>query len=383
MPIIDKEFQSLIPPLSDDEYKQLEANILADGCREPISLWNDTILDGHNRYKICQSHGLPFETVQIAGIASQEQAINWIINNQLGRRNLAPEQVSYLRGKQYKQEKKEHGERGKAKKTGQNDHSFLDDDQVDGGKKTGHFDQSFYGTAERIAAQAGVSPKTIRRDAAYADAIDKIAGVAGPEARTAILTSKAITTKADVASVAAMTDDAPDLVTSVVQGEKTVEQAKQELRMRNNPTPVDRFKVLYADPDWSKDLRAMGQDIQDQSEDDSVLFLWVPSSLLEKSFDVVKSWNFKYQASFVRDLGAGDSDGQYNQANHEFLLLCVRGECEPVVRVASVVEVENRTQVKELIDLMYPDGRRFDLFDRDGEWFVEEDKEEESSGEGF
>ena len=51
--IIDPEFESLVPPLSQEEYSQLEANILRDGCRDPITIWDNVILDGHNRYKIC------------------------------------------------------------------------------------------------------------------------------------------------------------------------------------------------------------------------------------------------------------------------------------------------------------------------------------------
>lgn len=63
MKVIDK-FSRLIPPLSSDEFKQLEQNILADGIREPLVLWGDVLIDGHNRYKIAQKHGLSFKTVQ-------------------------------------------------------------------------------------------------------------------------------------------------------------------------------------------------------------------------------------------------------------------------------------------------------------------------------
>lgn len=55
---IDPEFQSLIPPLSPDEYKQLEANIIEDGCMDPLVYWNGTLIDGHNRYRICQAPGM-------------------------------------------------------------------------------------------------------------------------------------------------------------------------------------------------------------------------------------------------------------------------------------------------------------------------------------
>lgn len=56
---IDKEFKTLIPPLSPTEYEQLEANIIADGCREPIVIWNGYIIDGHNRYEICKKNQVP------------------------------------------------------------------------------------------------------------------------------------------------------------------------------------------------------------------------------------------------------------------------------------------------------------------------------------
>ena len=56
---IDKDFQDLIRPLFKNEYLQLEANLISDGCREPIAVWNGVIVDGHNRYKICTEHGIP------------------------------------------------------------------------------------------------------------------------------------------------------------------------------------------------------------------------------------------------------------------------------------------------------------------------------------
>ena len=107
---IDPEFRGLCPPLSDDEYQQLEANILADGCRDPLVMWEeeDTVLDGHNRYDICLAHNLLFE-VSLLSLPSREDAINWIINNQLGRRNLTEEQKSNLRGKRYNREKRKEG----------------------------------------------------------------------------------------------------------------------------------------------------------------------------------------------------------------------------------------------------------------------------------
>ena len=85
--IIDQEFKSLIPPLTADEYKRLEENIKADGCRDALVIWNGTIIDGHNRYKICQENKIPFKTTEMT-FTDRNEAIVWMLQNQLGRRNL-------------------------------------------------------------------------------------------------------------------------------------------------------------------------------------------------------------------------------------------------------------------------------------------------------
>ena len=104
---IDPEFQSQIPPLTDDEFKQLEENILKEGkLISPLIVWNNTLVDGHNRYAILQKHsGIYFSTMPLP-FESREEVLAWICKNQLGRRNLSPEQKRYLLGKQYEAEKK-------------------------------------------------------------------------------------------------------------------------------------------------------------------------------------------------------------------------------------------------------------------------------------
>jgi len=73
--------------LSPEERQQLEANLKADGCRDPLVVWNGTLLDGHNRYAICKRHHLPFKTVE-RKCADRDAAKVWIIQSQFGRRNL-------------------------------------------------------------------------------------------------------------------------------------------------------------------------------------------------------------------------------------------------------------------------------------------------------
>lgn len=88
---IDNEFKNLIPPLSTDEYKQLEENILRDGIRDPLVVWSqeEILVDGHNRYEIAQKHNLPFAT-KCVDFKDRDEAMLWIIDNQNGRRNLVP-----------------------------------------------------------------------------------------------------------------------------------------------------------------------------------------------------------------------------------------------------------------------------------------------------
>ena len=86
---IDPEFQSQIPPLTDDEYKQLEENILKEGkLISPLIVWNNTLVDGHNRYAILQKHPEIYFSTMPLRFENREEAIAWICRNQLGRRNL-------------------------------------------------------------------------------------------------------------------------------------------------------------------------------------------------------------------------------------------------------------------------------------------------------
>ena len=106
---IDPEFQSQIPPLTDDEFKQLEENILKEGkLISPLIVWNNTLVDGHNRYAILQKHPEIYFSTMPLRFENREEAIAWICRNQLGRRNLTPEQKLFLIGKQYEAEKSSH-----------------------------------------------------------------------------------------------------------------------------------------------------------------------------------------------------------------------------------------------------------------------------------
>lgn len=84
---IDEELRDLLPPQTEEEHRILEESILKDGCIEPIKTWNDYIVDGHNRYEICEKYNIGFEEY-VYGYENKQQAINSMLENQLGRRNL-------------------------------------------------------------------------------------------------------------------------------------------------------------------------------------------------------------------------------------------------------------------------------------------------------
>jgi hypothetical protein len=181
---IDAEFDELCFALTPEEQDLLEASLETEGCREPILVWanhDDTIIDGHNRYRICRSLGISFKTKALK-FDSREDVVNWIISNQLGRRNATEEQKAYLRGKRYISEKHRHGGDRKSEESSPHSEDLK--------------------TAERIAGEYGVSRATIERDAKFASAVDDIAANVGKEARDAILTGKVKAEKKAVTQLA-------------------------------------------------------------------------------------------------------------------------------------------------------------------------------------
>lgn len=150
---IDPEFAALCPPLSPEEYSGLEESLLSEGCRDALVVWRETglLLDGHNRKRICDEYGISYRTVELS-LPDRDAALRWIIDNQLHRRNLSPDAASLLRGFRYNLEKKANGVRG-PEKLDQNDPAS---------------------TAERLATEFGVSAPTIKRDAAFASAVETL-----------------------------------------------------------------------------------------------------------------------------------------------------------------------------------------------------------------
>ncbi len=185
---IDPEFEAKCPPLTEDELALLEENILEEGLvLMPLIVWNNTIVDGHNRYKIAQKHpGIEFR-IHEKQFNNRYEAISWICKNQLGRRNLTPMQKKYLIGARYDAEKMAHGGDRKseqAKSSGQNGHL------IEGQKKR-----------KQIAEETHTSEGYVQRAEYYAKGVNAAEEVL-PGIKNDLLSGKYKPKETDVAAVA-------------------------------------------------------------------------------------------------------------------------------------------------------------------------------------
>jgi hypothetical protein len=156
---IDPEFHSYIPPLSTEEYQQLEANLVQDGCRDPLIVWGEILIDGHNRYEICTRLGLPFRVAQ-KFFFDREEALDWMDAHQLGRRNLTPDARKLLLGRRYNRLKMTRAEAG----------------AIGGGASKDQNDtclETPENRAVKLAKEHGVSEATVKRAGKFAEEVDR------------------------------------------------------------------------------------------------------------------------------------------------------------------------------------------------------------------
>lgn len=226
---IDREFEMLIPSLTVDEYEQLKSNILSDGeIFNPIFTWNRYIIDGHHRYHILSEHPeLKYKIVE-KEFSSRFEVLSWICNNQLGRRNLTPENKKYLIGKRYEAEKMSHGgaRRGSEFSTDQN-----------GLLKKGMT------TRQKIAEETKTSEGYVARAERFAKGVDA-AEEAVPGIKEEILSGKLKRTESEISAIA----KAP------VEQRKSLSENLRLIQTYEKPTP-----------DLIRTIRAIGAQMRDDS----------------------------------------------------------------------------------------------------------------------
>jgi N6-adenosine-specific RNA methylase IME4 len=318
---INPTFKSLIPALSAEEYSQLEQNIVNDGCREPLILWGDVLIDGHNRFEICTNNEIEFKAVR-KEFSDENAAINWMIDNQLGRRNISPQQRDYLIGKRYKGEKKQVGEH---KGNQYNNLEIAQNEPIP--------------TADIIAKQNNVSRETVKRAEKFADGVDKIATV-NPELKEEILSGSSDYTKKEIIEIAKI-DVEEEVKKRLEEIEEERKRTKQEKKQKMQDyieaqkeaiengiavLPEGKFEVINIDPPWNygtkydPDGRRVANPYPEMSQqellkmeipsaDDSVMFLWTTQRFIWDAKELLDNWGFTYRNMIVWDkekIGMGD-----------------------------------------------------------------------------
>lgn len=210
---INEMLRSYIDPLTEAEYTALERSILAEGCRDALVLWEDVLVDGHNRYAICQQHSIPFKVTQNTSFRSIEDVMLWMIDNHLGRRSVSDFQrgVLALRKKDIITARSA----DVAAQMAAEDASITPPEPADAAATPAKVRTS----REDIARAARLSSNTISQ-------IEKIQKTAAPELVEAV---RAGTISINAAATVASLPEA-DQVAAVAGGKKLLQQAAKEIR---------------------------------------------------------------------------------------------------------------------------------------------------------
>lgn len=222
---IDPEFRDKVPPMTETEFKTLEENIIKDGrVLVPIMVWNETIIDGHNRYNIVQKHPeIPFK-VEDMDFADRYEAIVWICRNQLGRRNLTDEQKTYLIGKQYEAQKQTQ--------------AFKGNQYTESGNSQNGNNQNGSRTVDKIAAEHSVGANTVVRAEKFAKGIDEAEDIL-PGAKQKVLSGSTSIPKSVIASIPTMSDDEKLDVVEMIETGK-YEKIGKAKKPSNNPAGFNK-----------------------------------------------------------------------------------------------------------------------------------------------
>ena len=314
--LIDAEFAALIPPLSAEERRQLEENIVEHGgARDPLVVWASkgklTILDGHNRYEICTRLGLPFDVHEMR-FKSRGEAEDWIDKNQLGRRNLTADSFNYLLGR-----------RAKRAMAGQGARSDLCNKEKS---------QS----VSQVAKDHGVSTKTAYNAAKFFEQVERT-----PELKKAIEEHR-----------------------PVLQVKRELKEAAREARREENrqkialvPEPEQaaavadaKFATIVIDPPWDwgdeGDQDQLGRarpdygtmsieqlerlDVGGLADDDCHIYLWITNRSLPKGFRLLEAWGFRYITA-ITWVKPHFGMGNYFRGQTEHVLFGVKGS-QPLKR---------------------------------------------------
>jgi transcriptional regulator with XRE-family HTH domain len=241
--IINEELRSFIDPLTPVEYAALERSLQAEGCRDALVLWRDVLIDGHNRYEICQKHGIPFRTVHNNNFATLEDVMLWVIDNNLARRSVSDFQRGMLALRKKEIVAARAAQRAAEAPPEQAAVEQGPDDAVD----------PPWSTREDVAKAARVSANTLSQ-------IERIRKTAAPELVEAVRTGTISVSAA--ANVASLPADAQ--VAAVAGGKKELQQAARQVREQKTSTRTKKEIDALAPEDQVKALRAEIRELKDR-----------------------------------------------------------------------------------------------------------------------
>jgi hypothetical protein len=234
--VVLDELRDLIPPLLEAEYLALKDNLIKHGCKDPLKIWRTTkhvvgqtdssddeiyvLIDGHNRYKLCTELGISFN-IQIDNFESLKEVRDFMIDFQLSRRNITPQQASYLRGLRYNSEKKELADNLKG--------GIVQNENLPNGQNVHLGENPKKTTAQELGEYFNVDEKTIRRDAEFAKGLERL----DPVFRKEVLNGKAKVEKSKIQKLGKASEElspisSVDDVIAVYNQIVTTEQTKGE-----------------------------------------------------------------------------------------------------------------------------------------------------------
>lgn len=233
---INESLRAYIDPLTPDEYAALERSLLAEGCRDALVVWGDVLVDGHNRYGICQKHGIAFNTIQNTTFRSMDDVLLWMIDNHLGRRSVSDFQRGVLALR-----KKEIVSARLAQQQAQVTAAELAGASDTGTETRRRSETEPPWTREAVARAARISSATLGQ-------IEKIQKTAAPELVSAVKSGVvSINAAAAVASLPSQKQ-----VAAVAGGKKELREAARQVResrMASKPRPLVEEPPIDATPE--------------------------------------------------------------------------------------------------------------------------------------
>jgi len=248
---IDETIQRALLPLRDEEFQLLEQSVLAEGIRDPLVVWNHdgecVLLDGHHRYQLAQKHGLQFSTVEME-FADESEAVQWVLRNQLARRNLTDEQRTLVLGRYYNTLK-----------------LAPHRPSTENGVKFTPLSGS-HATARQLGEIFGVSEKTVRNAAEFAEVVDVLAEIE-PQAAVRVLAGEVPDAKTALPKVEP--ELLPKVAERIAQGNaNSVKEAVERIRREERETTKPILKGVYEGIQIRRgDFREVLADIPDHSVD--------------------------------------------------------------------------------------------------------------------